>query len=454
MDNLDKKFEKLGVKIPDILLPDDSINLNKWAVVACDQFTAQPEYWEDVSTLVGDSPSALKLILPEVYLEKSDLESRIDTINSTMEQYLRKGILKNRGSGFVYVKRIVPGLPPRKGLLAALDLEKYDYREGAKALIRPTEGTVVDRLPPRVKIRSNAYIELPHILVLFDDEDECVIEPLDSLTAQMEKLYEFELMKEGGSISGYMVRDKSILEQIYYGLSKLADRESFREKHQVKSDGDILMYAVGDGNHSLAAAKSHWENLKTSNPGIDKHHPARYALVELLNIHDKGIIFEPIHRVVFNTQPRQLLDSLVEWFRNRGTARYKIFSSIEQLDDFINNSPAPAGSHLIRFICKEGHGCIWVDSPEHQLAVGTLQAFLDSYLSSNKTAKVDYIHGEDVATHLGSQDNNIGFFLPSMDKSDFFKTIIKDGVLPRKTFSMGEASGKRYYIEARLIRTV
>jgi hypothetical protein len=452
MDSLEAKFESLGIKIPEILLPNDSVDLRKWAVIACDQFTAQPEYWHEVEEFVGDSPSALRLILPEVYLEEPDIDSRIDKINRTMEMYLQSNILECKPPGFVFVKRNVPGVPTRKGLVAAVDLERYDYGERVNSLIRPTEGMVIERLPSRVRIRSNACLELPHILVLIDDSRKCIIEPLENETASMEKLYDFELMKGGGTVSGYHVSNKEILEQIVRGLETLACSDTYSEKYGKNNSENMLLYAVGDGNHSLATAKAHWENLKKSNPGIDKRHPARYALVELMNIHDEGIIFEPIHRVVFSVNPRSLLETLVEWFRNRGTARCRLFSDKNQLDDFIKTNPPSAGSHFIRFTCDEGHGCISVDKPRHQLTVGTLQAFLDHYLKNNPAAKIDYIHGDDVVESLGSKPGNIGFYLPHMAKSDLFKTVLRDGILPRKTFSMGEAFGKRYYIEARKIQ--
>jgi uncharacterized protein (DUF1015 family) len=452
MDNIDRRFETLGIKIPEILLPGDNVDLKKWAVVACDQFTAQPEYWQEVEEFVGDSPSALRLILPEAYLEETDIGRRADEIRHSMEQYLHNNILESKGLGFVFIKRKIPGVPTRRGLVVAIDLEQYEYSQKANSLIRPTEGTVVDRLPPRVKIRSMACLELPHIIVLIDDDQRCVIEPLESNTAHMKKLYDFELMKGGGSVSGYLINNKEILEQIACGLETLSCPDVLSRKYNENISENILLYAVGDGNHSLAAAKVHWENLKKSNPEINMQHPARYALVELVNIHDEGVIFEPIHRVVFNVDPRHLLESLIEWFRNRGVARCRLFNNENLLDDFIKTNPPSDASHFIRFICNEGHGCISVDEPQHQLAVGTLQVFLDHYLKNNPTAKIDYIHGDDVVESLGCNPNNIGFLLPPMHKSDLFKTVIRDGVLPRKTFSMGEAPGKRYYIEARKIR--
>jgi hypothetical protein len=338
-DSLEKRYEELGVNIPKVLIPNsDVVDLEKWAVIACDQFTAEPEYWEDVNEIVGSSPSALRLILPEAYLEQAGLDGRIEEINRTMKKYLQSAVFKDVGPGFVYVERHVPGLKVRKGLVIALDLEKYSYEKGAKSIIRPSEDTVVDRLPPRVKIRSNACIELPHILVLIDDDKKQIIEPLQDKTSQMTRLYGFELMKGGGSISGYMVSDRDILEPIVEGLETLADPERFINKYNTIRNDGILIYAIGDGNHSLAAAKAHWENLKANNPAIDKRHPARYALVELMNIHDEGIVFEPIHRVVFNVEPRQLLGALVNTFRDCG-ACYQLFR--------LHLSPPP-GFRLLR----------------------------------------------------------------------------------------------------------
>ncbi len=449
MENLNKKFNQLGIQIPEILLPEPDVDMKKWAVVACDQFTAQPDYWKKVEDFVGDSPSTLSLILPEVYLSRPDTQQRIESINRMMHKYLQSRVLQSHGQGFIYIERKLPGIPARKGLIAALDLERYDYRQDVKPLIRPTEGTVIDRLPPRVKIRKNAPLELPHILVLIDDENKKVIEPLSNRKDDMERVYNFNLMMDGGSITGYFINNPQLLQGILDGLSKLAEPGDFRSRYSLRQQEEVLLYAVGDGNHSLAAARSHWENVKAATG--DLNHPARYALVELENIHDEGIGFEPIHRVVFNIRPKALLHSLTEWLRDRGSADWNLFDTKRELDLFIKNYPAEEGSHSIEFVCSKGYGIITVQSPQHQLAVGTLQSFLDSYLKSHNSAEIDYIHGESVTAELGARSGNMGFFLPSIDKGDFFKTIVRDGVFPRKTFSMGEASGKRYYIEARKI---
>lgn len=450
MDNFNS-FEKIGVKIPTVLLPKNGIDMTKWSVIACDQYTSEPEYWAEVEKIVGNSPSALKLTFPEVYLEREGREERITQINSTMENYIKENILEAHGPCFIYVDRKTSHTPSRKGLIMAVDLEKYDYSPGSQSLIRATEGTVIERLPPRIKIREKASLELPHVMLLIDDPEKSVIEPLAEKADSFEKVYDFDLMMNGGHIKGYKIEDEETIGSILAALEKLADPETFRKKYSVGADKDVLLFAVGDGNHSLATAKAHWELIKQSClPQELANHPARYALVEVVNVHDSGLTFEPIHRVVFNVNPDELLDSMVS-FLGEENCSYRKLNSMESILNELQALDPNKRSHTIGFCTHEGFGVIEVANPSRNLEVGTLQAFLDEYIKRNNDVKVDYIHGEDAVLKLGTQKQNIGFFLPKMSKHDLFKTVILDGVLPRKTFSMGEADEKRFYLECRKI---
>lgn len=464
-------YSEMGILIPEILLPAKGINLTSWAVVACDQYTSQPEYWQKVEEDVGDNPSTLRLIFPEIYLRDSDRETRISNINNTMAQYLNKGILEPQKPGFILIDRSTPNTPSRKGLILAVDLEYYDYRPGSCSLIRATEGTVLDRIPPRVRIRENAPIELPHIMLLIDDPEKTVIEQLFNRTESFEKLYDFDLMQEGGHIRGWKIEDEESLANTADALHKLVCKHS-----------EPLLFAVGDGNHSLAAAKAHWENVKaelelagqkSSAFQADKTmqacadtscksgkavpvHPARYALVEVVNVHDDGLVFEPIHRVLFGVNAKTVLDEIKHIGNGSGEIEYTFFSSSESMEasfkEMKSIPPASAehSTHLIRFILEGKYGILTVKNPRSSLEAGTLQSLLDCIIKKYDI-EIDYIHGSDVVTELGSGKNCMGFYLPVMDKHDLFKTVLADGVLPRKTFSMGEAWEKRYYIECRKI---
>ena len=451
MQNL---FNGTGVHIPEILLPSRDVDLSGWAVIACDQFTSQPDYWRDTEKKVGDRPSALRLIFPEIYLKDADSEARIKNINDAMAGYLKEGILKAQKPGFILVDRSTPRISSRKGLIIAVDLECYDYRPGSTSLIRATEGTVLERIPPRVRIRENAPVELPHIMLLIDDPCGTVIEPLFAAAGSFEKLYDFELMQGGGHIRGWKIDDRESLGRVADAFHKLAD-----------SNGGRLLFAVGDGNHSLAAAKAHWENVKAKlAPGWTVPvHPARYALVEVVNVHDEGLAFEPIHRVLFGIDGRTVLEEIKSsagFCRNIG---YRLFDSKEAMEAALkeekekthggaenagNVGSAEKAPHLIPFILEGRYGILTVRNPRSSLEAGTLQDILDSLI---KKPEIDYIHGDDVVTKLGSRKGRMGFYLPAMDKRDLFRTVILDGVLPRKTFSMGEAREKRYYLECRKI---
>lgn len=442
-------FEKIALSVPRILLPREGIDLKKWAVVACDQYTSQPQVWEKIETLVGDEPSTLHMIFPEVYLEDGDPEARIVSINRTMERYLQEGLLTEQRPGFVLLDRRTAHAPSRKGLVVALDLEHYDFNADAKTLIRATEGTVIDRLPPRIRIREHAALESPHIMVLIDDPERTVIEPL--FQKSLPKLYDFDLMMDSGHLTGYLVHDEELLASVAASLERLADPAYFQRRYGVQ-DQSVLLYAMGDGNHSLATAKVIWERLKgqASDKGSIMRHPARYALVELVNIHDAGLEFEPIHRVLFGCPFDELFDALQDFCRAHGsTCTATDLESLGALRAYPKTSP---GAHVFPYVNEGRFGIITVERPTLFLEYATIQTFLDHFLSSHTRTRIDYVHGEDIVTELGSQPGNIGFYMPTISKSTFFKTIVLDGALPRKTFSMGHADEKRFYMECRKIK--
>ena len=436
-----KIIPDLGIQIPQVYLPKKGTDLTKWAVIACDQFTSQPEYWNDVEKIVGDAASTLNLTFPEVYLEKPGGEERIKNVQASMRKYMDQGILQAH-DGLVYVERRVAG-KIRKGIVLCLDLEAYDYNKGSSSLIRATEGTIVDRLPPRIKIREGASIELPHILVLIDDPNRTVIEPLASAKSQLEKLYDFDLMLDSGHLTGYAVNHE-LESKVVDALRILANPEIFAAKYGTGKDEPVLLFAMGDGNHSLATAKAIWEKVK---PQVGMDHPSRYALVEIENVHDEGLEFEPIHRVLFGLK-KDLFAKLEKYFG--ANFNYKPVGSAEEMVKAVDS--ADGDKQAIGLVGGgKVFGVIEIANPSSNLPVGTIQPFIDSFLKEGGAEKVDYVHGEDVTVKLGSQPGNAGIYLPGMDKSDLFKTVILDGALPRKTFSMGEAREKRFYMEARKI---
>ncbi len=405
-DQLNQKLDKLGIRVPTILLPNDKVDMEKWSVVACDQFTSEPEYWQKVEDYVGELPSTLKITLPEVYLESDNKSERIEKINKEMENYLTQGILQESFNGWVLIDRSFDKSKTRKGLIVALDLEKYDFHKGSKTLIRATEGTVESRIPPRLEIRKKALVELPHIMVLINDPQKTVIEPL--FKENLESVYDFELMMNGGHIMGWKVEREELINKVADSLEKLVSSDDF-------------LFAMGDGNHSLATAKVHWENLKANLTEEEKdNHPARFALVELVNVHDDGLEFEPIHRVLFDVDR----NDLESYIAGEG-GELEIVNNGEKRKMSIKNM----GSNLV---------------------VGNLQILLDKYLEEHPTVKIDYVHGVEAVEKL-SNGNNVGFILEGMKKEDLFPTVEKDGALPRKTFSMGSANEKRYYLETRKI---
>ena len=425
---MENVFEGLGFSPADILLPKDA-DMTKWAVVACDQFTSEPEYWEEVEKTVGDEPSTLRLILPEAHLNDPNVEEQIASINKKMDEYLDKDIFCCCEDALIYVERTQSDGKIRHGLVGKVELDCYDFTPGSGALIRATEGTVLERIPPRVKVRKGAPIELPHIMVLIDDPEKTVIEPLTAAANGMKLLYDFDLMQGGGHIKGWLLSKEQQV-QVACALRSLASPEVQEAKYGIK-DAPPLLFAMGDGNHSLATAKRCFEDLKES-LGKDAYaSPARFALVELVNNHDDALVFEPIHRVLFGVDPKEILNAFKEYY----PGAYE----------------GEGEGHVIRYCYEGSEGALTVPDPAVQLAVGTLQSFLDSYAKEHPF-EVDFIHGDETVRRLASQSGNLGFLLPPMGKEELFKTVMKDGVLPRKTFSMGHAQDKRYYLEARKIR--
>lgn len=447
--------EKIGVKIPTILLPKKDIDLKKWSVIACDQYTSQPEYWAEVEKFVGGGVSTLHLIFPEVFLgeNRKDKEKRIERINETMKNYLDQGILVSHGPGFVYVERKTSTARSRKGLIMAIDLEKYDPNRSSQSLIRSTEKTVSERIPPRLKIRESAPLELSHVILLIDDPEKKVFEPIEKKIAELEKLYDFDLMIGGGHLEGYKINDEGMISNILKALESLADPSVFYKKYGVSKEKNVLLFAVGDGNHSLAAAKAHWEKIKKTSPAdMTIIHPARYVLAEAVNLHNEGLKFEPIHRVVFHVDPKQLLKEMVNFYSKNGLkASYRFFAPQDKIDREIKRAKENKNSHILPFITKEKFGMAVIENPKFNLEVGTLQSFLDEFIKDHQSAVIDYIHGEGTVKSLAARDGNIGFYLPPMDKDKLFKTVIVEGALPKKTFSLGEAEDKRFYLECRKI---
>ena len=394
------------VRGADILLPAENISLEKWSVVAVDQYTSQPEYWKEAEAFIGSAPSTLKLTLPEVYLAES--EARTAAMQAEMKNYLAEGIVETKvKDGMILVERITE-TGVRLGLMACLDLEQYDYTTGSQTMIRATEGTVIERVPPRVKIRRGAVMELPHVLMLLDDPVCSVIEPLYTRRDSLECLYDFELMQGGGHLRGWKVNPETVapaLDALY------------------ESCGGLFL-AVGDGNHSLAAARAYWLEIRESLPEDARAgHPARYALVEIENLHSPAIQFEPIHRVVTGVNPEELIA------------------------DYEETLGAAEGENALRIMTQDKE---WsYRFAEHPLK--QLQEFLDGWLKEHPGAEIDYIHGDDTLCRLADRPDAVGFMPCGFAKSELFPFIRKYGVLPRKTFSMGHAHEKRFYLEARKI---
>lgn len=435
MENRKKQFSELGIIPTDILIPKATLDLTKWAVVACDQYTSEPEYWQRVADYTKNEPSCLKMTFPECYLEDDDKNERINSINATMNEYLEKGIFDTYKDCFILVKRTTES-GSRYGLMAALDLERYSYDKDSKTNIRATEGTILSRIPPRKEIRKNAPLEIPHIMVLISDEKKKIIEPMIEKIPSLKKLYDIELMENGGRVEGYLIDDDENIKSIHDGFYAL---------YKNLDPANPLLFAMGDGNHSLATAKNCWEDIKKGLSKEDaENHPARYSLVEIENIFDPALQFEPIHRVFFNTDTETVLNKVKKLTQDVQIIKT---SSLPDLEKIINETKEDRQSFAL--VQKGIFTILNIPNTVASTASGTVQHIIDN-LKEDENIKVDYIHGVDVVIRL-SQKDNVGIIMPDVSKKTFFASIIKDKAFARKTFSIGHAHEKRYYLEARRI---
>ena len=436
-----KTLKELGLRVPEILLPANT-DLNKWSVIACDQYTQDKEYWKKAEAAAGDGPSTLKLILPEVYLNSPDKPERIAKIRQTMKEYLGAGVFAPPFNGFIYIERKTAFGRMRRGLVAQIDLETYEWKPFSKANIRATEATIVDRIPPRKEIRKGAPLELPHIMLLVNDKDDLLVGGAQKITAGAgrEPLYKGDLMCNGGSITGWGLSSDADLASVTDALNKIADANT-------AVDGSTFLFAVGDGNHSLATAKAVWDEYKQeliaggAAESELAENPVRFALIEVVNIYDKGLTFEPIHRVIFNTDVAGLIKTLAQ--KLDGTVSE--VASAAELDAAVKASWADFG-----FAYKDGgvQKYVLLKTGIKELAVSRLQPEIDEFLQGS-AAEIDYIHGSEEVLKLGERENAVGILLPPIAKDSFFETINGRGPLPRKSFSMGEADEKRFYLECR-----
>ncbi len=426
-------MKDLGFSPADILLPQEGIDMERWAVVACDQYTSQKEYWEEADRIVGDAPSTLRMILPECYLEESGKEERIKDVEKSMKSYLETGVFRTFPDSYILVKRDTE-TGTRYGLVGKLDLEEYDYSADSVSLIRATEGTILSRIPPRKEIRKNALLELPHIMVLISDSRRSVIEPLAARRETLRKVYDSPLMLGGGQITGYLVESEQDKDAIRNALSGI---------HATLDPKNPLLFAMGDGNHSLASAKSCWEDIKKGlSEKEQENHPARFALVEIENIFDPGLQFEPIHRAFFSISLTAFEEILSH---HAGNIIKKEAKSLDDGIRTINNTPR---SFLLAY---EGRCYTYsLEGTAREMPAWTIQGVIDEMLEEKK-GEVDYIHGTDTVIALAGK-SAIGIILPDISKETFFQSILRDKAFPRKTFSIGHANEKRYYVEARMIQ--
>ena len=432
-------LEQYALSVPEILLPREGVDLSRWAVIACDQYTQDRGYWEALASSVGSAPSTLNLILPEVYLEDGDRAERLSGIREAMKRYLAAGpdgAFSPPLKGMIYIERTTAYGRTRKGLVTAIDLDAYDWKPGSKAPIRATEATIVERIPPRMEIRRGASLESPHIMLLVNDPDRVLVEAAGARAREAKPVYSTALMPDSGSIKGWLLSGEREAELIAAAMSRIAAANT-------EADGSRFLFAVGDGNHSLATAKAVWDEFRKSELAsgrqVPANHPARYALVEIVNLYDEGLTFEPIHRVIFGTDVQALTSRLAE--RLGGTVR--------PVKDKKGLEEAVSAPGTTRFGFVSGNDLLILESPNPALAVSRLQPVLDEFLKDMKGTAIDYIHGSDEVFRLGNRDTTVAILLPPVEKDSFFTTIGNGGPLPRKSFSMGEASEKRYYLECR-----
>ena len=429
-------MEKTSCFMPaHILLPDASVPLGQWGCIACDQFTSDRDYWAKAEQAAAGGPSALRLILPEVYLGESDQQARVDQIHKAMEQYDRE-VLTRAVDGFVYVERILQSGRVRQGLVGRVDLEAYNYHLGSLPLVRPSEHTVEERIPPRMAVRRGARLETPHVMMLADDPDRLLIEPVGRQKEKLRPLYDGELMLGGGHVAGWAVEDPALIRQIEDAMEVLSSQETFLAKYPGAPNDRPMALAVGDGNHSLATAKAYWEELKkTLTPQQQKDHPARWCLAEVCNVRSDAVEIEPIHRVLFNTSYDTVLLNLVTW-SDENLAGIRFGDSFEQ---------------KLQLMGPRDRCHLSFENPSAPLGVGTVDEFVEYFLENHPEARVDYVHDEAAVRSFCEKEGAVGMLLPAMRKGDLFRGVVLGGVLPRKTFSLGHAEEKRYYIECRRI---
>jgi len=434
-----KTLDRLGIRAPEVLLPKSGTDLSKWAVVACDQYTSDQPYWDAVEAKVGAAPSTLRLTLPEIYLESSDVEARIGKIHAAMADYLSRGVLENQGEGFVYVRRTTEHSGTRDGLVVACDLERYDFARDSKSLFRATEGTIVERIPPRLAVRRAAPLELPHIMILIDDPKREVIEPLAASSAALPVAYDVELMQNGGHLQGWNVQGDAA-GQI---LSKL---EALLDSVEAVQGKTPLFWAMGDGNHSLATAKARWEETKKEldAAGESKEailaHPARFALAEIVNIHSPGLLFEPIHRAVFTDDVPELTETVLS----------EAVADVKQIreEELAKLLVSPEGQDKAGYF--DGRNWYVLAYKGKKLPTARVDELFGRFVKERPGSRIDFIHGWEDTKKLTAQGAGV-FFTPVIARDRLFQWVQENGPLPKKSFSMGHAEEKRYYMEARRI---
>ncbi len=423
---------KYGFTLPELLVPAEDVNMKKWSCVACDQFTSQPKYWEAVKKQVGTAPSSFHIMLPEIYLEEDDVDERIISMKQVMREYIADGVLEVLPPGIMLVERHIGG-KVRKGIMLAMDLEQYDYDITKRPMVRATEKTVLERIPPRVRIRKGAVLEMPHIILMIDDEADDVIGGLHMQRDVMDKIYDFDLMQDGGRLEGWLAVEQKLVDDTVRAIASLPRR-------------DNMLYCVGDGNHSLATAKTVWNEMKAGLTEAERQtHPARFALCEVINLRDRAVEFMPIHRMFFNVNPSNCAHFVAEKLKEKGRNAKLIFGRWNPA------TRTEEGAFVIPFRYHEGAGKLVIEDPQHPLAIGEVQDIFDEYVAQNESYSLDYIHGDEAFMELSDQYDSIGFYFEALKKAEFFDMIVKCGVLPKKTFSLGEAEEKRYYTECRMI---
>lgn len=436
------RLQRLGITLPDILLPKAGTDLSKWAVVACDQYTSDQPYWDKVDQIVGDAPSTVRITLPEIYLEQPGVEGRIAKIHAAMADYQARGILESKGEGLIYLKRTTEHSGTREGIVVAMDLERYNYARDSKSLIRATEGTIVDRIPPRLAVRRAAPLELPHIMILIDDSDRGVVEALSAKTGEFDLAYDIDLMQEGGKLQGWRIQNPAQVDAI------LAKLEALLDKTISVQGSEPLFWAMGDGNHSLATAKARWEETKKelAAKGVSETeimaHPARFALAEIVNIHSPGLFFEPIHRSVFTGK----VDALTALVQAEPDA--VVTATTEEAAKAL--LVGPEGQDKAVYFDGKGWYTLAYKASVKKLPTAMVDELFARFKSQDEAARIDFIHGWDDTKKLVAEGAGV-FFTPVIARERLFTWVQENGPLPKKSFSMGHAEEKRYYVEARRI---